>query len=73
MIKTNQPPIDINRNPIMDSWLKQLVQNINGIFVPAPAHDNSPGTQGQIAFDDNFFYVCTSTDTWARVAIAGGW
>ncbi|HEV2225075.1 MAG TPA: hypothetical protein VGR84_18935 [Candidatus Acidoferrales bacterium] len=42
-------------------------------FVTAPAHDNSTGTQNQVATDGSFFYVCTATNTWARVAIGGSW
>jgi len=38
--------------------------------VPAPASASSPGTPGQIAFDDSYFYVCIAVDTWERVAIA---
>jgi hypothetical protein len=33
-----------------------------------PLHSNSSGVAGQIAWDSNYFYVCTATDTWARVA-----
>lgn len=36
----------------------------------APASPTSTGVQGQIAWDADYFYVCTTTDTWKRVAIA---
>lgn len=39
-------------------------------LVTAPALASSSGTAGQIAYDSSFFYVCISTDTWKRVAIA---
>lgn len=35
-----------------------------------PASASATGTQGQIAWDSDYLYVCTSTDTWKRVAIA---
>ena len=35
---------------------------------PASAADT--GTQGQVAWDSSYFYVCIATDTWQRVAHA---
>lgn len=35
-----------------------------------PASASDTGTQGQIAWDANYMYVCTATDTWKRVALA---
>lgn len=34
---------------------------------------NGTGTAGEIAWDGSYLYVCTATDTWARVAITGGY
>jgi hypothetical protein len=39
-------------------------------WVSAPASASASGTAGQIAYDANYIYVCTATDTWKRVAIA---
>lgn len=39
-------------------------------FVAAPATASSPGTAGDMAVDSSFFYVCISTDTWVRAALA---
>lgn len=36
----------------------------------APATATSPGAAGQVAWDADYFYVCTATDTWKRVALA---
>ena len=38
----------------------------------APASDSAAGTLGEIRFTADYIYVCTATDTWKRVAIAGG-
>lgn len=35
-----------------------------------PALASSAGTAGQIAYDSTYIYVCVTTDTWKRVAIA---
>ena len=34
-----------------------------------PTHSNTPGTQGTIAYDSSYFYVCTATG-WLRTALA---
>ncbi len=48
---------------------------VNGIPVgyraeSPPASAAASGTAGQIAFDQNYIYICTGTNTWKRVAIA---
>ena len=42
-------------------------------WVAAPATKTSTGTDGQVAKDDNFFYICTATNIWKRSAIATNW
>ncbi len=42
-------------------------------WVTAPVAKNSSGTAGQVAKDDNYFYVCTATSTWKRSPIATNW
>lgn len=39
-------------------------------WVTVPASASASGTAGQVAYDSSFFYVCISTNTWKRVAIA---
>jgi len=34
---------------------------------------NGTGTAGQIAWDANYIYVCTATNTWKRAALTGGY
>jgi len=36
----------------------------------APASATSTGTAGTIAYDSNYIYICTATNTWKRVAIS---
>lgn len=47
-----------------------LTATVGTQMVSAPAAANSTGTAGQIAYDSDYFYVCTATNTWKRVAIA---
>lgn len=35
-----------------------------------PASATATGTQGQIAWDANYIYVCTATNTWKRAALS---
>ena len=49
------------------------VELANVLCVAAPATKTSTGTAGQIAFDTNFMYRCTATDTWKRTAMATNW
>jgi hypothetical protein len=43
-----------------------------GIFLASPPqHAGSVGSPGQIAFDQNFFYVCIGTNSWKRSALLG--
>jgi hypothetical protein len=39
-------------------------------IVAAPASAAAAGTPGDIAYDADYFYVCTATNTWARFAKA---
>ena len=34
---------------------------------------NGTGTQGEMAWDASYVYVCTATDTWKRSALTGGY
>lgn len=36
----------------------------------APPSAGGPGTPGQTAYDNNYFYVCTATDIWKRTPLA---
>jgi len=35
-----------------------------------PANAADTGTAGQVAYDDDYVYLCTATDTWKRTAIS---
>jgi hypothetical protein len=42
----------------------------DGAVTKTPASAAATGTTGTIAWDADYIYVCTATDTWKRVAIA---
>ena len=41
----------------------------NVAFVSAPATSSSYGLSGQVAYDANFFYVCTANNTWVKTPL----
>lgn len=53
-----------------DGWRQiGLATWTNLVSTNIPSAPNSPGTAGEIAFEDDYFYVCTSTNSWQRVAM----
>lgn len=42
-------------------------------WVTVPASKTANGVAGQIAKDNNYFYVCTATNTWKRSILATNW
>lgn len=38
--------------------------------VATPATATTPCTSGQWSYDTSYYYICTATDTWARVGVA---
>jgi hypothetical protein len=40
------------------------------VNVGAPASASAAGVAGDVAWDSDYFYVCTAANTWKRVAIA---
>ena len=46
---------------------------MNILFQAAPATKTSFGRVGQIAKDDNYFYVCTADNVWKRSILATNW
>jgi len=43
------------------------------LWQAAPATPTSTGTVNQIAFDEDYFYICTATNTWRRAPLATTW
>lgn len=42
-------------------------------WVAAPSSKTATGTVGQKAYDANYLYICTATNTWCRVPLAKNW
>lgn len=67
--------IGTQANPF-DNVYAYNMHAIDGISGPllanttAPAHANSTGTQGQVAFDSTYIYVCIANNTWKRSTLS---
>lgn len=65
---------DANRSMSLTAAGTGLVQITNDslriVTSKTPASATATGTQGQVAWDASYIYVCTATDTWKRAAIA---
>jgi hypothetical protein len=48
--------------------LDSLRSSISSI-VSTPNSSQSSGKIGQIAFDNEYFYICTEVDTWKRIPL----
>lgn len=45
-------------------------ETVLGGVTKVPASPTTAGTQGQIAWDTNYIYVCTAANTWRRAALS---
>lgn len=41
--------------------------------ISVPTSPTSEGNKGDVVFDDNFMYVCISTNTWKRISLDTNW
>ena len=57
--------ITSGNTPNINPWTRLSTE-----IVSAPAHNNSPGVAGQIAYDTGYMYHCTQTNVWKRVALS---
>lgn len=54
---------------LIDNIISSSGINLNNLTVPTSASDT--GTAGDIAWDSDYIYVCTATDTWKRLSLDG--
>ena len=54
----------------VDHPLGLLVRGKLKTTLRTPASASATGAEGEIAWDADYIYICTATDTWKRVAIA---
>jgi hypothetical protein len=52
------------------AYALQGVDRDKATLVTTPATATSAGLPGQLAYDSDYIYVCTATDTWKRAALS---
>lgn len=69
--------LGVNGNLTVASIAKTgAYSDLNGVppvapaLVAVPTSATATGVVGQVSFDQAYFYICTNTNTWKRVAIA---
>jgi hypothetical protein len=53
-----------------DKFTATLGLNLGAAGVGVPASASATGTAGDVAYDANYIYICTATNTWKRVAVS---
>jgi len=51
-------------------WLSRNFERVVSFAEQAPASASATGLKNQIAYDDDYIYVCIATDTWKRAALS---
>lgn len=45
-------------------------KKVGVLFTSAPPTSTSSGTAGEMAYDEQYFYLCVATNKWVRNALA---
>jgi hypothetical protein len=56
----------------MSNFLIDYIASANGLNITTstPSSPTSTGSAGDIAWDSDYIYICTATNTWKRLAIS---
>lgn len=56
----------------LDTFAEVLLGALEELYLPladVPSSSTSPGTAGQVAFTEEYLYLCVKKDQWRRVAL----
>ena len=68
--ETHERQLDRNVLMIQDVQAQVDTLNTNKLeWVTAPTTTSDTGVAGQVAYDTDYLYVCTATDTWKRTLL----
>lgn len=57
-------------NTVFSGTVSVSGDSVNVATAKTPASASDTGTQGDVAWDADYIYVCVATNTWKRVAIS---
>jgi hypothetical protein len=66
IVPAGNSPVSVNYLPLAGGMMTGPLR----LATQPPANAGSAGSTGTITWDSSFFYICVSTNTWKRVAIA---
>ena len=74
-LSTHLNATGVEGEPLYATDTKELYIHDGTKYIPlitnaTPSSASDSGVKGQIAWDSNYIYICSATDTWLRVAIA---
>ena len=74
-LTSNEDTYGLQGEPFYATDTRELYIHDGTEYVPlitnaTPSSASDTGVKGQIAWDNNYIYICSATDTWLRVAIA---
>lgn len=57
---------------IMSNFLIDYIASANGLNIATstPTNSTDTGSAGDIAWDSDYIYICTATNTWKRLALS---
>jgi hypothetical protein len=55
------------------SWIDASPKGVASSIMSGTKASNATGTAGQISYDANYIYICTTTNTWKRSPLTGGY
>ena len=55
------------------SWIDASPKGVASSIMSGTKASNATGTVGQISYDANYIYICTTTNTWKRSPLTGGY
>ena len=69
-MRISSPPVQFD-NPEFDMWMRDLYSGLLSIPMSEtpPTSSTDEGVKGQMAYDDDFLYVCYAENLWKRVAL----
>lgn len=70
---TMSADLDMNSNDILNLGTLSISGDSLTVATSQSPTSSGTGTQGEIAWDSDYLYVCTATNTWKRVALTGGY
>lgn len=61
--------IELLRKLVWNTWFLAGAGGLTPSFVPVPASSGASGSPGQMAYDNDYLYVCVQNSVWRRIPL----